>query len=110
VRLLVYSSARGSVQHSAAVRAAVCDSAQGSVRAIGAAVCGSALGTSVWQCARHCVAILRGTVCGNVCAAIYVRQRVRQCGSMRQFERLCAAVRTAAVCDRITIVSGRRIQ
>jgi hypothetical protein len=51
----------------------VCDgSAHGSVRAVRAALCVSALG-SVWQCARQCAA-------------------VRQCGSVQQ----CAAVRCNA--------------
>jgi hypothetical protein len=63
----------GSVAARVAVRAAVCDSAYGSVRAVHAVVCGNALG-GVWQCARQCEAVRQ-------CAAVYVNARgcVRQC-------------------------------
>jgi hypothetical protein len=40
----------------AAVRAAVCGSAHGSMRTVCAIVYGSVLG-SVWQCARQCAAV-----------------------------------------------------
>jgi hypothetical protein len=49
----------------------VCDSAHGSVRAVRAVVCGSALG-NVWQCARQCAA-----VCAAVCSSAH--RSVRQC-------------------------------
>jgi hypothetical protein len=52
----------------------VCGSAHGSVGAVRvAAVCGSVLGTSVWQCARQCGSVRQcATLCGSVrqCAAV----------------------------------------
>jgi hypothetical protein len=51
-------------------------------------VYGSARGC-VWQCTRLCAAVCgRAAVCG--CVAVCVRQ----CGSMRQYERHCVAVHT----------------
>ena len=85
---------------SAAVRAAVRHSAHGSVRAVRAVGCGSALG-SVWECARQCAALRQ---CGSVRQCAAVCGSVRQCGSaaVRVWQcavvRQCMVVRAAAVC------------
>jgi hypothetical protein len=57
------TAVRGSARQCAAVRTAVCDgSVHGSVRAVHAIVCGSALG-SVRQSVRQCAAVRQ---CGSV--------------------------------------------
>jgi hypothetical protein len=75
---------------SAAGPAAVCGNAHGSVRAVRALVCDSAL-SSVWQCERQCAAAQQ---CGSVqqCAAV--------CGSVQQ----CAAVCGSAAVQRCAAV------
>jgi hypothetical protein len=75
-----------------AVRAAVCGSAHGSVRAsVRLAVCSSGLG-KVWQCARQCVAVRQ---CGRVQKCGILRQFavVRQCGFVPQYVAVCGSAR-----------------
>jgi hypothetical protein len=69
VLVAAYGSVHGSSVR--AVRAAVCGSALGSVRAVHAAVCRSALG-SVWQCARQCAAVrlVVCVQCARQCVAV----------------------------------------
>jgi hypothetical protein len=90
-------SVRKCYRQCVAVRTVVCASV----------ICGSALGSSVWQCARHCQAVQRwgsARQCGSVhqCGCPAVRQcgSAVVCGSVA--ERGSAAVlrqwRSAAVC------------
>jgi hypothetical protein len=69
----------------------VCGSTHDNVRAVRTAVCGSALGSSIWQCARQCAAVRQ---CGSVrhCASV----RVAVCGSARGSMRRCVAMRGSA--------------
>jgi hypothetical protein len=93
-----------------------------------AALCGSALGGSVWQCARQCAAVrlvvygsrAQGSVCQSgsvraVCAFVCdsavgsVWQCARQCaavyGSVRQCAALCGSVRQCAtVCNSAAVL------
>jgi hypothetical protein len=80
---------------SAAVRAAVCGSAHGSVRAVRAAVCGSVLG-SVWRGTWQCAAFRQYSSvrqCARQCAAVL--QCVVKCGSKHGSVRAMCAVRAA---------------
>jgi hypothetical protein len=70
----------------------VCGSTQGSVLAVRAAVCGSALGISVRQCTRPCAA-MRQCRSAHQCASVCVAVRAAVCAQSAQCAQQCVAVR-----------------
>jgi hypothetical protein len=76
-----------------AVRAAVCSSAHGGMRAVRAAVCDSAL-SSVWQCTWQCAAVQQCGSVRQVCGSARgcVRQCIRQCAGVQQCAAVCGSL------------------